>query len=1085
MAVALATGTACRRKTVKAPEPVTVFTGFPAELTRVVAYDSVAGTLDGQTGRERREQLRDWLLYTAVSATGLTPEQLSRVLYDVPPVRADFLETVADPPTGPVRSAYLGHGEVLVLTPGQMDAERDEFARMLDDHRRNTGQMPRWLHVFEYEMNPAERSMSARRLKAVDARTFYTAEGGYREVVVRSAGELKSFLDSIDDLTLAAKDERGIRLGGRKLTAGYRGVQLRHVAEIYQADKPYRQPRNNADELIAAYNARWGKVSYRTEAERLDLERQRAAAKRDLEARLDQFSQSAGPRTVCGFSLDPVPEGGPEYRYQRARYICDLQRTETGMVLFYTDLLAKIWAMDLLDTAPRHITDFVPIADMRVSPMYREQLQQLPHTRIWFGPRDSGFQEASGNLLFGRTATRVFARSSASGRAAEEVGANAASGAFMNWWNNHYEEVARWEPEYQRLNQIFKWTLALAWLEKQGASGQLTFLDAVPVRRDLWFPDWAREQPGLRFTRWDQTGFYPPGHAGESGETMQLLRSEPRERFGARRYLSGGVSLGSGLDFRGRPPLPENFGERERRAGLDYPASSPVRLRTRRRLTYSFEDGDGRSKVEASAPEGLPLRGATRELGDSSLSVQYRRQGDALEVTARVGDGPLAGLEFRPTPNGFEVARKQFGTAEAVSMLRKIGASEAAPMEVLSEHPGVQVVIGVEGANEYMVAFSGSEQWLHIQRDAGAGGGLRAGEQKIGGMEENAPTFKTAWLKNSEVSDRLKRGPFVRVERAADDGGGVRVEILNRGPPAAGERAGTVARHLARSDLPDAVLREPRELAKLLPPAGVREFFDSIGSSDYTRAAGEIARRPAELKAELEAYRSSRLNQARSAISRGDFDLSVRKLSSLADLFYEDADVLVSLATSRLARGQVSDAVVDAEASAGRTLREPGEMYQAIESAAAHTTGTPRESMHALRGFAELSHTSSADPKMQMKVFPFERAGRFDFGVELLNLAKSGARKIARPSEGGALYVDVPQPAGPDWTPVFGPASAEVSGRGIESALRLPRADLARMEPSVITDAATRRWYARAPSPGGGVSREHVDLIRLKDRARE
>src|SRR5262249_23387774 len=50
------------------------------------------------------------------------------------------------------------------------------------------------------------------------------------------------------------------------------------------------------------------------------------------------------------------------YQFQAARYDGDLQGTEVGMVLFYTDLLAKLW-VSVDYSAPRDV-----IADFRTGP---------------------------------------------------------------------------------------------------------------------------------------------------------------------------------------------------------------------------------------------------------------------------------------------------------------------------------------------------------------------------------------------------------------------------------------------------------------------------------------------------------------------------------------------------------------------------------------------------------------------------------------------------------------------------------------------------------------------------------------------
>src|SRR5262249_13984237 len=146
----------------------------------------------------------------------------------------------------------------------------------------------------------------------------------------------------------------------------------------------------------------------------------------------------------------------------------------------YTDLLAKLWALDFLNSTPsRHASDvrlaaallapgtpaklwpvgylsavrkghrqgegFPSKTSVPLSPIYEKEMEQLDSTRLWFGPADLGFQIAGDRkqLLFGRVSTRVFAKSHSSLQRGE-VAANAASEAFLGWWNEHYEEVARY-----------------------------------------------------------------------------------------------------------------------------------------------------------------------------------------------------------------------------------------------------------------------------------------------------------------------------------------------------------------------------------------------------------------------------------------------------------------------------------------------------------------------------------------------------------------------------------------------------------------------------------------------------------------
>ena len=85
-----------------------------------------------------------------------------------------------------------------------------------------------------------------------------------------------------------------------------------------------------------------------------------------------------------------------KFSYQHARYDGDLKGTDVGMVLFYTDLLAKLWAIDYAGSTPNsEIAEFQPLTRTLVSAMYKEEVETLRDTRLWFGPQQRGFQIAA------------------------------------------------------------------------------------------------------------------------------------------------------------------------------------------------------------------------------------------------------------------------------------------------------------------------------------------------------------------------------------------------------------------------------------------------------------------------------------------------------------------------------------------------------------------------------------------------------------------------------------------------------------------------------------------------------------------
>ena len=227
--------------------------------------------------------------------------------------------------------------------------------------------------------------------------------------------------------------------------------------------------------------------------------------------------------------------------YQAARYDGDLQGTEVGMVLFYTDLLAKLWALDFASSAPdARIPEFRSMSHEVLSLIYEREAEVLPSTRLWFGVQPQGFSlqdDGAPSLLLAPVATRLFAASSDSLTPGEEVAPNAASAAFLGWWDDHYAEVARFEPAYERLNQIMKWSIVISWLDDKGGLDLLSLLRQVTFRTDRWFPAWVREHRDLRFQNWDRIGFYPRGFAAT--EALPLLHSDEAVAM----PLIGGVSL--------------------------------------------------------------------------------------------------------------------------------------------------------------------------------------------------------------------------------------------------------------------------------------------------------------------------------------------------------------------------------------------------------------------------------------------------------------------------------------------------------------------------------------------------------------
>ena len=150
-----------------------------------------------------------------------------------------------------------------------------------------------------------------------------------------------------------------------------------------------------------------------------------------------------------------------------------------------------------------------------------------------------------GIILFSRNATRVYAASSNPLKPSEETEPSADSEKFLGWWNDHYEETAKYEPEYERLNEIMKWSLLISWLNESNNGSLLEFLGFVNVDHTNWFPDWVNKHEQLRYNKWNKVGFKNKGYKESKTEAMSILFSNSFTRFEGEWTLSGGVSLDS------------------------------------------------------------------------------------------------------------------------------------------------------------------------------------------------------------------------------------------------------------------------------------------------------------------------------------------------------------------------------------------------------------------------------------------------------------------------------------------------------------------------------------------------------------
>jgi len=157
------------------------FNDFPPDKPQFIDYRLDELSFEQLTKREKQDQLRDWLLFTIVSDKDLSTEEINQSLYDVSTTRQGYMRPVSNFEYGMSRSLYVGEGEVVALIPAKLKADQrnDALAHIADKHRKDLGEKPTNLLVFEYELNSAEQYAWLTRREVIDAAALVVLEAQF------------------------------------------------------------------------------------------------------------------------------------------------------------------------------------------------------------------------------------------------------------------------------------------------------------------------------------------------------------------------------------------------------------------------------------------------------------------------------------------------------------------------------------------------------------------------------------------------------------------------------------------------------------------------------------------------------------------------------------------------------------------------------------------------------------------------------------------------------------------------------------------------------------------------------------------
>ena len=748
-----------------------------------------------------------------------------------------------------------GKVDVLALVPaGDAAIMADQLAHVADQQRKNLGEIPRYFHVFEYTLDPDAEQATLTYRKPLKGEDLYTARFGFVEQRVDSLANFEQFMAQIDAIVGARLEQDALVLCGRRIEhLKYRGIRVEDVAALWQSEMHLRAVEAEVLAFEAKWRYRTPRFPWEKARLEREYEQELAALKLKLGAggtdrglatgsgfsldtvykheelrklfpmfgdfierlgmtsgldidevgrALDRNDEGPLLKTLYELSTadDPIARSLSEEftnviafaRFQHARYDGLLRGTEVGMVLFYTDLLAKLWALDYLKSAPGsdQVAGFIPLLKVRASPVYAEEIRVRSRTRLWLGPQEDGFQKVKDGILFARNGTRVYAASSNPLKPGEEAEPNVESEAFLGWWNNNYEAVARYEREYERLNEIMKWSLLLGWLGQEQKLDKLSFLEGVAVARNYWFPDWARRNEGLRFNKWDQVRFLPRGFRGVETESLEILYSELYLTGG----LSGGVSLGSKKLMAERSVLEKAIDPALRRSNFRYSKGEPGKLLLERydKTTYDLSAvvRGSEASLTARARPAAKFRSLQAEIRNSPVETRFVTDGGAFRAGVKVGNRDFVDVTISRQRDGFAVQARGREVAQQNAIRRLMDGAATEGREaglVLAEDPAIEVAARLPEGSRYLVKVRGSEnRWLLLKKEEAPAVDLPEGADLrwASGTGGQSARWNGNVITPEAAAAELKAGRYLKIERTrADTRDGMFMEVTNRGPP--------------------------------------------------------------------------------------------------------------------------------------------------------------------------------------------------------------------------------------------------------------------------------------------------------------
>ncbi|MEY9859669.1 hypothetical protein ABH935_005302 [Catenulispora sp. GAS73] len=555
----------------------------------LVSYSAAASRLTGLNASDTADQVRDWIRTALAAHLGMSTAAVRDASYDTLPVRDQGFTDLADQQVGPGREIADTSGVLHLLVPHGDPHENRTVGLLLDQYRTDHGADPELVQIHHYAIDQNAQTVDVVADPVSTPDQVRTAHG-YVGTAITGLGDLSSFLSktqSLSELSLQngqvwaygwswpgvpsvpmTVDDVSVLQNGYQAHAAGNGLapgfSLDPLSAQSVADVKAMAPSVSSDFATRLLSNNWAGSPFASAADaktQVDDELYNPSA--DQDAAMAALGLPTDRAQL--WALDAALSG--QTTMSQARYDGGLAGTAVGDSLAYVDYVTKNWVAGVGRGVPTTaVGGFLPDPSA-VTPWSECAGPNDPTTesgRLWFGRNDGAFASTSDHIDVGAQAARLFVRDD--GPNGTEVEPSYAFGRALQWWDVHQQDIEDYEPQYQRLDQIMRWSGALEWLTHQGTALLPTEAQSpAPVS----FKDWYAAHNDLK-ERAPIDFVTPPSALSRHQNQEEALIVNPSRDYQDCGFveIEGGVSLSDLYDRTNgqnyRPDLPTSV----TRAGL-------------------------------------------------------------------------------------------------------------------------------------------------------------------------------------------------------------------------------------------------------------------------------------------------------------------------------------------------------------------------------------------------------------------------------------------------------------------------------------------------------------------------------------